>query len=157
MAEKEAKREKEELHKQLSIKERLLRRLRYRTVPVVFEDEGGEFTVEVRLLSPVDQRKLYQIQQELGRLTKQIVKANTTKKQNAVQKKIEKLDDQTCEFMEKICVDPELNKEFWKRGEGYSVDVPAKLIREVMRLSSAGEEEIRFLREEAKGKVSSNS
>jgi len=155
--ERDTRHTKEDLEKQLSIKQRLLNRLRFRTVPVPFEDESGKFFIEVRLLSPSEQRRLFGIQQELAKLIKQIGEADSEKKQKTIQKKIETLDDQACEFLGRICVDPELNKDFWKQGEGFSVDVPAKLIHEATRLSVASEEDIRFLLKERRGKGSSSS
>lgn len=140
-----------------SIKQRLLNRLRFRTVPVSFKDEFSEFEIEVRLLSPAEQRELFNIQRELSELGGKAAEADTQAKQKAVQEKLEALDDKACEFLGRICVDPELDKEFWKRGEGFSADVPAKIFREVMRLSSASEEQIRFLREAMRGKGSSSS
>lgn len=155
--ERDKAKETADVAEQLSIKTRLLNRLKFRTVPVPFEDADGKFTIEIRLLSPAEQNGLLRIQQKLSEVTKKITTSKTAKEQEAIRKTIDKLNDQTCALLGNICVDPELDKEFWKLGEGYNVDVPQKLLTEATRLSLSSEDEIRFLREEPKGKGSSNS
>jgi len=143
----QAFKEVEKKHERIrGIRERLMRRLLYRVVEVEFEDDQGKFTIPIRLLSPAERRRLFEIQYRFTQLQNEINRVDKEEKLNMLREELERIDDEICRFLEKICIDPDLDFEFWKRGEGFSMDVPAKLLSEAIRLSPSTDEEIKLFR-----------
>lgn len=147
-----AKREEQAKRRNVSkIRQKLFRRLRTRTVPVDF----GDFTVDIRLLSPAEQSRLSRLQAETTEILAEIRKH--PEKAEGYIRQLDSIDSQICRILENLCVDPGLNYQYWRAGKGFNVDVPAKILSEAVRLSSKTEQEIRFLQRNRKGKPSSSS
>lgn len=66
---------------------------------------------------------------------------------------LKKIEEEAADLLDRlyrkvgdVCVDPSLNFEYWKRGEGFNVDVPFRILAEVLRLSGEAQKEIVFFR-----------
>jgi hypothetical protein len=115
---------------------RLENRLRHRLVEVKLCDDEGEFTIAVRPMSIVEQRRFDDVRLKM----KELGPAPTIEQQKP-------LDDETCKLLALICHDKSLDYAYWKKGD-YSADLPPKLILAAIGLSSEDEKSIRFFRRE---------
>ena len=115
---------------------KLLGRLRNRVVPVKFGDGvGGEFTINIRVPSPAQRRRLYEIRYE-------VVAAIEA----ADKDKLVALDHESQILLAELCVDTSLDADFWRRGEGFDVDVPARLLNVAMGIEPSDREAAEFFR-----------
>jgi len=115
---------------------KLLGRLRNRFVPVKFDDGvGGEFTINIRVPSPAQRRRLYEIRYE-------VVAAIEA----ADKDKLTELDSESQELLGKLCMDPSLDASFWKTGKGFDVEVPSRLLSVAMGLEPSEREAAEFFR-----------
>jgi len=115
---------------------KLLGRLRNRFVPVKFSDGvGGEFTINIRVPSPAQRRRLYEIRYE-------VVAAIEA----ADQDKLAALDLESQNLLATLCVDTSLDADFWKRGEGFDVEVPARLLNVAMGIEPGEHDGAEFFR-----------
>lgn len=104
-AREDEKRQEKELKKNLSIRERLMRRVKNVVVPVEFEDAQGKFTIPCRMMTENEQRTLMKLQDEL-----QSIKGA---------EQYGEFIDAILNFVaypDGICLDPELTLDFWKQG-----------------------------------------
>jgi hypothetical protein len=130
--------ERELLRTSLSIRGRLMRRLKHNTVQVQFEDDLGGFEIEARMLSPSEQNEIAGLLINLisvsGRLDVQ-QKRQDAQGINGLKKQSEALLDKIYRLAADICVDPLLDFEYWKAGKDYNIDVPIQVIAESYRAS----------------------
>ncbi len=110
----------------------LLRRLRDRRAEV---DLGG-FRVEVRVPSPAMRRR---------------IAAMRSRASAADPAELERVSVEIAHVLEKLCVDPSLNAEYWLRGEGFDVEVPARILAVALGLDDAAQEAAGSFRPESKG------
>lgn len=147
MAKAEQKKEDEQRLEALSTRDRLMRDLTRHTVKVMLSEDSNDF-VEIRLLSPAEQRWLADLSTQfktiidrLGRLGKKPVdsderKAKRDREIGRINEEANRLIDEQLHFLAKICVDPELDHDFWKAGEGFANDVPTLILAEALGQSS---------------------
>ncbi len=126
---------------ELTVRERLMRRVKHVIVEVMFEDDLGKFPIKCRLLTDHEQHTIIKWQEKL---------LNLRKNPNV---KSEEFDQVTSNFYEVlaypngVCVDETLDLEFWKQGN-YGIDVPLKIIREVIESSNKTIQEAKTFRQE---------
>ena len=140
LREEDDRREAEALNRAQGIQARLLKRLRFRVVPVKFSDGNEDFEIIVRLPSPELRRRIYEIRAEL--LT-------------ASPERIDEINVELAHILEKICVDKSLNAEFWLGGEGFDVKVPERLLNVAMGFEVPDREAAEFFRKDPGGSASS--
>lgn len=131
----------------LSVRDRLLRRKEYNTVTVALKDDLGDINIELRLLSPEEQTELIELYSDLVAYqleAKNIPKGDAAKKE--MMKKGDSLVGCLYGWVGKICVDPELNEEYWKKGSGFTIDVPLALLKTVMSESQKVAEDLHSFR-----------
>jgi len=115
---------------------KLLGRLRNRVVPVKFDDgEGGAFTINIRVPSPAQRRRLYEIRYEV-----------VAALEAADKDKIAELDLESQNLLGELCVDPSLDASFWKTGRGFDVEVPSRLLNVAMGIEPKEREAAEFFR-----------
>lgn len=155
LAEKEEQQQEPELDKKTAsnIRERLLQRLRTQTVKVPFEDSSGTFYVEARLLSPNEQQQILQLQIELSRYRMQMTSAAKPEDKTYDEKRLLEEAEKGKELMKRfydwvgeICVDPQLDGNYWNSGVGYSIDVPIKIMAEALKQSRTFRENVSSFR-----------
>ena len=90
---------------------------------------------------------LFELKSELAKFTAKTANLPTD------QKEISKLEKKGLVLLQKLyaaagklCVDEELDAEFWKVGKGFSVDVPIKILQTVLTASATTGEQIRKFR-----------
>jgi len=127
------KKERLMVQQNLSTKQRLMRRLEHQTFQVEFEDDIGKFFIEVRMFSPKKQQDISNLLVELTQLNNQL--NNVTEK--TAPEIIKKLTNKSTKLMNKlyksvasICVDPSFDYAYWRKGEGFTFDVPLRLLIE---------------------------
>jgi len=118
------------------VQAKLLGRLRNRFVPVAFEDgEGGNFTINIRVPSPEQRKRIYELRYEVV----VALKDNDTDK-------LEALEIESRNILADLCVDPSLDADFWKTGRGFDVEVPARLMNVAMGIEAKEREAASFFR-----------
>lgn len=117
----------------------LLRRLRNRAVPVVFDD-APSFTIMIHVPSPDLRRRLIMIRKEV------IIALEKEDEETLL-----RLDDEWAQHLADLCVDPDLDKAFWKDGKGFDVDVPTRLMNVAMGQDLAEREASKSFRDEPEG------
>lgn len=125
-----------------------MRRMAKNTIIVPYVDDLGEFPVEVRMLNPKELEAVNQMYARLiGYQAKVTVaaKSKNTSKEELV-KEGEAIMDELYGWVEKVCVDKTLTKEYWKAGVGFTIDVPLNLLRVSMRESQRTTSDIRSFR-----------
>ena len=132
--EKDKQREQKDLEKQLSVRERLMRRVGQTVVEVPFKDDLGEFKVKCRLLSEYEQRKLVLLGAEI---TKIETPEDYDKKMGDLKRFLA--------YPSGVCLDPDLNLEFWKKGN-YAMQDMLKIVTEVSKQTGQLVEETRSFR-----------
>lgn len=127
----------------MTVRQRLERRLHKKTVSVSFKDDLGEFTVEIRLMSPNEQKNLMGIYQKLNAYL-----AKKPKKETAQNLLVEgtKLLEEVYSMAGYLCVDSDLDADYWKAGEGFNIDIPLKIIRTAISESQKVEQQTRKFR-----------
>lgn len=131
----------------LSIRERLERRLKTRTIKVQFSDDLGDFDVEIRLMSPEEQRNLMKLYSDLsGYLKVQSPQKDSTEEAQKLLDRGTELLNQIYELAGYLCVDKELDANYWKQGSGFNIDVPLQIIRAAISESQKVEEQARKFR-----------
>jgi len=148
IAEADEAKEKAELIEALSAKDRLLRRLRFQTVQVPFTDDLGEFTIEARLLSPSESRRVSDLRMKLYKLSNQLRSGKSEKELNKLKKESEDVVSELYEIVGAVCIDPDLDAEYWKTGSGFNLDVPLRILDAVSGVSPAEAEATKKFREE---------
>lgn len=132
----------------LSTRERLMRHLNRETTKYFLSDDDNDF-IELHLLSSSEQRwvrelvgQFQELLERARKLTERLAKADTDRKRNKLQKDVDKLNAEAQKLLEyqlyllsAICVDPELNFEYWKNGSGFFGQLPSILIAHVIRFS----------------------
>ena len=128
--------ESEETAKLSGAQAKLLGRLRNRFTSVKFDDGvGGDFTINIRVPSPAQRRRLYEIRYE-------VVAAIEA----ADKDKLVALDHESQILLAELCVDTSLDTDFWRQGEGFDVEVPARLLNVAMGIESSDREAAEFFR-----------
>jgi len=132
----------------LTVRERLLRRKEHNTVFVEFADDLGAFKIEVKLLSPAEQNEVLKMYGELVAYQNSVKDISKDDKdaQKEFAEKGTAVMGKLYGWIEKICVDPELDAEYWKAGADYNIDVPLTLLRFAMSESQKASEDIRSFR-----------
>lgn len=128
--------------------QRLLKRLQNSTAQVPFFDGDEEFHVEVRLLSPSEQQLILQLQIKLGQFKRKMMKADKLQPEE-IEKAVseaQKLLEQLNWWVAEVCVDPELNQEYWSTGTGFNSDVPAHILAETVKASQKYAEDLSWFR-----------
>jgi hypothetical protein len=127
----EHKKEIMESKKALTIKERLLKRKQNVTIDVTFSDGDDDFVIPVKLLSPKEQNEVLALQLKLVDYRNRMKNASklSTEKMKEMIKQGQTLMATYYDWVAKICADDSLTAEFWKKGDGYSAEVPATLIQ----------------------------
>lgn len=143
------KKEETRKNQQISqIKEKLRKRLLERVIDVEFESSDGNFMIPVRLLSPAEKNRLLELRTKFQVSLAKLAETTEPAEIEKINEDADDMDSEICQVLSEICVDPELDFEFWRKGEGFSADVPAKLIAESLRLSSANDQDIKLFRGE---------
>ena len=146
---KDGEREEAELVNQFSVRDRLMRRLKSNTVKIPFKDDAGEFSIEVRLLSPDEQRQVAKHRRELLILRREINQKPT--EIEAIKElgvRSENVLSAVYRLVAEICVDKSLNYKYWQAGKGFNTDTPFLLLNNASMLSQQSESETaRFRRE----------
>jgi len=118
------------------VQRKLLGRLRDRFVPVTFEDgEGGNFTINIRVPSPIQRSRIYELRYEVV----VALKADDADK-------IDALEIEAQQILGELCVDPSLDADFWKTGQGFDIEVPARLMNVAMGIEAKEREDASFFR-----------
>ena len=118
---------------------KLLGRLRNRFIPVAFDDGQGEkFTINMRVPSQVQRRRLYEMRYEVVVALKEDTPES--------RQKIEALEVELNGLLAELCMDPSLDAEFWRTGEGFDVDVPARLMNVAMGIEQKELDDAQFFR-----------
>lgn len=126
-------RQREEDRSALAIQAKLLGRLMTGCTLVKFQGPDGEFSVKLRIPSPAERRRLWGLQQDQAKAA-----------QEGDVEALQRLDREACELLGSLC--PELPAGYWRRGEGFGVDVPEKLLRVAMGIDRQEVSEIQFFR-----------
>ena len=151
-----------ELAESLSVRDRLLRRLEKNTVFVPFTDDLGEFLIEIKLLNP---KELDAVGKMYGKLVRHQIKAKqlgigkakeNTEKQDTLIAEGNAIMGELYGWVQQICVDQSLTKEYWEEGVSFTIDVPLALLRIAMAESQKAATDIRSFRknEPRKGSIS---
>ena len=114
-----------------AVKARLLNQLRTGYILVPFKDSGGEFQVKLRVPSPEERQRMWELTAEVDDATRQGDAAKLTRLG-------EKFADELAGFT------PELDAEYWKKGKGFNVEVPQKLLRLILGVDPIHLEELSF-------------
>lgn len=132
----------------LSTRQRLLKRLQNSITEIPFSDGTSEFNIEVRLLSPSEQQKILQLQLGLSRYRVKMLdsKKLDPKDMEKAIKEAKQLLDKLNWWVAEVCVDPELTQEYWSKGEGFSSDVPARILAETLNASQSYAKDLRCFR-----------
>lgn len=147
-AQKDEKKDEIDEETAMNTRELLLKRLKGSTIKVPFKAGDTEFNIEVRVLSPAEQSEIMKIQVELIQFRSKMQALPKGQKNAAkVAKTGQALLGKFYSWVGKICVDPNLNAEYWKKGEGFSIDVPLKLMSAAVSQSQDYTKQIRSFRE----------
>lgn len=126
---KEEVKETIDLATQLTVRDRLMRRLKSNTIQVPFKDDVGEFNIEVRMLSPEEQVEFLKYRRQLFQIRREMDNPPTTIDG------IKELGERSDEVLKalygmvaEICVDKRLDLEYWRSGRGFNADVPFALL-----------------------------
>lgn len=145
------KREKKELgnekvHK--TARQLLLSRLKTITAQVPIVSGAEDFTIEVRLLSPLEIEQILGLEQRLIKYQGEVPKVDIkdVEAQKALAEKGKNLLTELYRWAGRICVDPELNEDFWVKGEGFNLDVPPKIVKGAVDLSQKSHTAVRSFR-----------
>ena len=114
-----------------AVKARLLNQLRTGYIMVPFSDSQGEFQVKLRVPSPEERQRMWELTAEVDDATRQGDAERTVKLG-------EKIAEEIAGFT------PELDAEYWKKGEGFNVEVPQKLLRLILGVDPIHLEELKF-------------
>ena len=114
-----------------AVKSRLLNQLRTGYILVPFKDSGGEFHIKLRVPSPEERQRMWELTAEVEEATRQSDAAKLTRLG-------EKFADELAKFT------PELDAEYWKKGEGFNVEVPQKLNMLILGVEPIRLEELSF-------------
>lgn len=139
---------KQNLAESLTIRDRLLRRLEKNTVLVPFNDDLGEFMVEVKLLNPKELDavgKMYAKLLGYRTKTQRLTKTDQPEQDNLI-KEGEAIMDELYGWVEHVCVDSSLTLDYWKQGTSFTIDVPLALLRVAMAESQKTATDIRSFR-----------
>ena len=126
---------------QLSIRDRLMRRLKSNTIKIAFDDREGEFFIETRFMSPDEQRRLSGYQTEMTRLKVEIDKGPSPDEIKVLGDRGMRVLDEIFGLVGDLCIDPSLNYDYWKAGVGYNLDVPMTILNQVLLASQQTEAE----------------
>jgi hypothetical protein len=136
----------QEKQKIVSARDRLMQYLNNQTEKVMLSDDEDDF-IEIRLLTPKEQTFLTDLSVEMTNIQREIddVRREPVKTKKAITKKnknlqtlidkTNKLLEQQVIFLSAICVDSELNYEFWTDGDAYPAFLPTLLLGEALRRS----------------------
>jgi len=131
----------------LSTRERLMQHLHESRHKVKYGEDDA-YVVEIRLLSPSEQiwlRKLGSKFNDIIIQSSKIAKRKTTTEKQRqkqqhdlekIQQEAEVLFDKQYHLLGDICVDPELDYAYWKKGDGYLNYVPSLIIGEALSRST---------------------
>jgi hypothetical protein len=137
---KDEERDEADLAAQMSVRERLMRRLKSNTVKIPFQDDLGEFNVEARLLSPDEQKTIGDYRIQLLKFREELQKAPTDIKELIkLEKRGAELVQSIYELVADICIDKTLDFQYWKDGKGFNIDVPMRIINDVLIASQRTE------------------
>lgn len=128
--------------KALSIRERLLKRKKNAIHNIKISDGDEEFYIPIHVLDQKEQQEIIALQIRLAGY-RNLEKEQKTKEE--MEKTIEdgrKLIDQFYKWVARVCVDPELDEEYWKRGVGFTTDIPIMIIREAVEASRKSTEDL---------------
>lgn len=138
-----------ELAAQLSIRERLMRRLKSNKVKVTFNDDLGPFDIEVRLLSPNEQTIVSDTRIKLLRFREELAKApRDISEIQKLEKRGNELLQELYKLVAEICVDKTLDFTYWKQGKGFNIDVPMKILNDAVLASQRTEADTASFRPE---------
>ncbi len=118
--------QKAELMRNLSIRERLERKLQTDEVKLFMNDDLGEFSLRFRKLSPMEHNKLVMLQSKIA----------NSKNDPEI---IDDLMKQLYSVMGDVSLDG-LDEQYWKEGTGYSPDILLASLLKVMSESSVPDE-----------------
>ena len=102
--------ERQELTRHLSIRDRLMSRVKASRIPTVFKDPSGEFTLYTRMMTGEEREKAFQLNQDLRDAAKY---SDSIKEMRLM--------------LRELCVTSGLSPEYWETGEA-SDDVVLLLI-----------------------------
>jgi len=141
--------ERKQLIQGLNVRDRLMRRLKSNTVKIPFKDDLGDFTIEARLLSPGEQKIVGDYRLQLLKFMDELRNAPSDIKE------IQKLEKRGTEVVQSIyrlvaevCVDKSLDLTYWRDGRGFNIDVPMRIINEVLVASQRTEADVAKFRRE---------
>jgi len=126
--------ERGDLIANLTVRDRLMRRLRNIVVPVEFKDDLGVFTVKCRAMSQREQQGVIKLQGKTAGI-------------KGAEGYGEFMDEllKFIAYPDGVCLDPELNMEFWRNGD-YAVTDLFKLLTNAIRGSTRDLDKIRSFR-----------
>ncbi len=134
--------------KALSTRQRLMRHLNRETTLFMLSDDPEDY-VELHLISPAEQQwvreligQFQNVIDEARRITVNLAKAKSKKKRAELKKQGDKLGedaerllDYQLHLVAALCVDPELDFNYWKSGSGFMGQMASTLIGHVLRSS----------------------
>ena len=99
------------------IQARLYKRIRESVLSVPFRDDDGEFTVDIYIPTIEARERIVGLQSRV----KEALKAQDFDE-------LHRLNLESAYILESLCVDPNLDAEYWLRKDAFSYDVPSKLL-----------------------------
>jgi hypothetical protein len=127
----------------LSVRDRLMRRLQSNTVKIPFTDDLGQFEIEARLLSPDEQKTVGGYRVQLLNFTEELRNAPTDLKEVIkLEKRGTELVQSIYRLVAEICVDKSLDLTYWRDGRGFNIDVPMRIINDVLIASQRTEADV---------------
>ena len=124
--------EREELIKTLNVRDRLMRRTYKKAVEIKLTDDLGEFVIRCRQFTWNEQRTIGGLQKELANFRGDI--------ESEGYKDAELKFFKFVAYPDGICLDPELDMEFWTSGK-FGIDVATEIFRQ---LTFAAQEEAKI-------------
>lgn len=141
-AEQTDKETEETIKNQLTVREHLLKRKRNAIVQIKLNDGEDDFVIETMLLSPKEQTDIISLQIKMATFKRRILKAKTDKQVADIARKSTELLSQFYGWAGKVCIDPELNEEYWQAGKDFTIDVPLQIIRETLAASQQSRQDL---------------
>jgi len=118
----------------------LRQRLETQIVHVKFNRPDGDFIIDCRIPSPAYKKRYLQAKAEVRSIMSDLPITDEG------YKKLQILNDIHCEYLEWLCVDPLLNKEFWMKGEHFGADVPTRIFEVAMGWDTVEVDTAQFFR-----------
>jgi len=141
--------ERKQLIQGLNVRDRLMRRLKSNTVKIPFKDDLGDFTIEARLLSPDEQKTVGDYRLQLLKFKDELKNAPSDIKEiQKLEKRGTEIVQSIYQLVAEVCVDKSLDLTYWRGGRGFNIDVPMRIINDVLIASQPTEADVAKFRRE---------